>query len=125
MSPEHIRILRQRLGLTQPEMAERINQVDPLLRVTANAISRYERGKHKPAPHVQGAMRVLAIDNGIDLDGIPSYDTIQHGHYRQLIELCDRAIAGDKDAGFSASLATQIRRLSIDTLRETYGVEIE
>ncbi len=61
MTPAQIIALRQQLGETQQGLAERVNQVDPLLRLDRNAVSRYERGTRHPSPHVAAALTQLWI----------------------------------------------------------------
>lgn len=56
------RQVRNALGLSQREMAERLNSLDPEgLRIAASSISRYESGHHLPAPHIQGAYQAVAL----------------------------------------------------------------
>ncbi len=65
MSDTFVRRLRDGLGITQRELADRINQVDPLLRLSATSISRYETGQRTPSGHVQAALNVIAARAGV------------------------------------------------------------
>ena len=60
MTDTFVRRLRDDLGITQRELADRINQIDPLLRLSATSISRYETGQRTPSGHVQAALNVIA-----------------------------------------------------------------
>ena len=55
-----IRDLRERLELTGPAFADRLNQHNPNLRVNANTVSRWERDKQDPNRHAQSALLQLA-----------------------------------------------------------------
>lgn len=124
MRPEQIRSIRRELKLSQHGMAERLNAIDPGLKVASTSVSRYERGQHMPSDRVLAAYRVIAMESGIDVEGLPSYEDITGAHYRQLVELCDRAIAGERDMGFTPALAQSIRRTAANTLRTIYGIDI-
>lgn len=67
MTPEQIKTLRAELGLSQSQLANRLNDLDPYLRILPSTISRWENGKHTPAPHVQGALQALAAQAGVDV----------------------------------------------------------
>lgn len=68
MTPDEIRALRARLGLTQAQLAERIRGIDPLLKTDFNAVSRYERGSRRPDPHVAAALARIAESAPSSLD---------------------------------------------------------
>lgn len=62
------RFVREALGLSQREMAERLNSLDPEgLKVAATSVSRYERGQFVPAPHIQGAYQAVALLGGVPI----------------------------------------------------------
>lgn len=60
MTPEFIKEIRERLGLSQQGLADAVNAVDPLLRADRNIVSRWERGLFKPNAHYQAALRKVA-----------------------------------------------------------------
>lgn len=60
MTPEQIRSLRQQLGLSQRELAERLNAIDPSLRTGPTTVNRWERGRYRPSAHAIAALRQLA-----------------------------------------------------------------
>lgn len=59
MTGDDIKTIRQQLGLTQAELANRINAIDPNLRIAATSVSRWESGKHQPSAHVVAAIRTI------------------------------------------------------------------
>lgn len=60
MTADEIRALRVRLGLSQREMADRINAVDPAMRASGTTVSRWETGQRKPSAHSEAALRRVA-----------------------------------------------------------------
>ena len=62
MTGDEIRALRERLGLSQQGLADRIREVDPILKTDRNAVSRYERGVRTPDPHVAAALEIIRKD---------------------------------------------------------------
>lgn len=62
-----IRRLRADLGITQRELADRANQIDPLLRLSSTSISRYEAGR-EPGPHIQAVFDRISESNEPGLD---------------------------------------------------------
>lgn len=64
MTAEQITHLRKQLGLSQAQFAERVNDMDPILRVDANAVSRYERNVRSPDPHVADALVRVWLHHG-------------------------------------------------------------
>lgn len=60
MTGNDVKRLRDQLGITQAELATRINQIDPQLRVHPATVSRWEAGRHAPSPHAAAAMGILA-----------------------------------------------------------------
>lgn len=57
MDGRDVRTLRAHLGISQRELADRINAVDPSMRVSATTVSRWETGQRAPSPHSAAAMR--------------------------------------------------------------------
>lgn len=85
MTPHHIATLRTQTGLSQGRFAEAINAVNPLLRVTGNAISRYERdasltSARTPDVHVTAALTSLWLQQGYPCtaNGQPATLTTNH-----------------------------------------------
>ncbi len=62
MTPDKIRDLRRRLGLSQAQLAARINAVGPGLRVHRHAVSRWESGRVQPSGPSLAAIRTVACD---------------------------------------------------------------
>lgn len=62
MSPEDIRDLRDRLGLSQQGLADRVNIINPLLRVNRQTVYRWERGTQAPNVHSLVALRRVATE---------------------------------------------------------------
>ena len=60
MTPDDIKKLRQRLGLSQQGLADAINAENPLLSADRNIVSRWERGMNKPSVHYLAVLQVLA-----------------------------------------------------------------
>lgn len=60
MSGHDVRALRDDLGISQRELAERINQIDPSMRVSPTTVSRWETGQRTPSRHASAAMRAVA-----------------------------------------------------------------
>jgi DNA-binding transcriptional regulator YiaG len=60
ISPESIRELRRRLGLSQAALAVRLNALVPGLRTTRVTVTRWETGTHPPAGVAAAAIRKLA-----------------------------------------------------------------
>ncbi len=56
MTGDDIRTLRERLGLSQQGLADRITDIDPLIRADRNIVSRWERGVHRPNAHATAAL---------------------------------------------------------------------
>jgi len=61
MTTDEIKALRESLGLSQQGLADRINAIDPLLRVNRQTVYRWEGGKptQSPSPHALAVLRVL------------------------------------------------------------------
>ena len=66
LTPDQIRHLRQQLGLSQAGLADRIRDVNPLLKTDRNAVSRYERGVRTPDVHVAAALERISADDAND-----------------------------------------------------------
>lgn len=64
VTPEQIKALRESLGLSQQGLADRINEIDPLLRVNRQTVYRWEGGKptQAPSPHALAALQRLQAD---------------------------------------------------------------
>lgn len=69
MTPEQIKALRESLGLSQQGLADRINEIDPLLRVNRQTVYRWEGGKREggipgqsPSPHALAALQRIQAD---------------------------------------------------------------
>lgn len=58
--PAHVRALRERLGLSQQRLADRMRALNPLLLTDRNTISRWERGVRHPDPHASAALARIA-----------------------------------------------------------------
>ena len=52
-----VKTLRMHLGISQRELAERINRADPSMRASGVTVSRWETGGRMPSPHAVAAMR--------------------------------------------------------------------
>jgi transcriptional regulator with XRE-family HTH domain len=72
MTPEQIKSLRAQLGITQRELAERINALEPGLRVAHTSVSRWESGRVRPAWIARQALIDLARLSGMDLEQPPA-----------------------------------------------------
>lgn len=73
-----IKLIRQRLGLTQAEFAAELNNIDPNLRVYASSVSRWESGRVKTlSPHVAAAVRILD-DRSTDPDAPATLRSYEH-----------------------------------------------
>lgn len=57
--PDAIKWIRDRLDLTQAELAQALN-------VSYATINRWENGKHFPAPLVRAAIRAYCSKSGLD-----------------------------------------------------------
>lgn len=62
MTPESIRTLRGRLGLTQAAFAVLLNATVPGMRASNVTVSRWEHGVHPPSLIAAEAMRLLASE---------------------------------------------------------------
>ncbi|MEW6365196.1 MAG: helix-turn-helix transcriptional regulator [Acidobacteriota bacterium] len=61
--PEQIKLLRERLGLTQEQLAHELG-------VTFYSVNRWENGAVKPSPLAVSAIRNFAIAHGVNVDTI-------------------------------------------------------
>lgn len=59
LTPDTIRDLRRRLGLTQTDFAKRLNETIPGLGVNQGTVARWETGKHRPSGVAAAAIRDL------------------------------------------------------------------
>lgn len=64
MTADEIRALRERWGLSQQELADKLNTIDPLLKAHRNIVSRWERGVNRPNAHAQAALRQVEQQHG-------------------------------------------------------------
>lgn len=102
MTGDDIKTIRQQLGLTQAELANRINAIDPNLRIAATSVSRWESGKHAPSPHVAAALTILQQRGTTTRPGAAPLRASDH------LEL---AADGFEEMG-SVVLARELRRLA-------------
>lgn len=60
MTASDIKTLRAQLGLTQSELATRLNRIDPSLRTSASTVSRWETDpRRNPSARAIAAMRQI------------------------------------------------------------------
>ena len=60
VKPDQIRDLRRSLGLSQTQFAIRLNALDPDVRASMTAVSKWENGWRNPSPNTAAALNKLA-----------------------------------------------------------------
>lgn len=102
MTGNEVKAIRTQLGLTQAELADQLNKIDPQLRIVPTSVSRWESGKHDPSPHAAAAIDILARRGVADRPGAVPLTASEH---------LDLAAAGFEADG-SPGLAAAIRGLA-------------